>query len=158
MTRQLLALTLWQPWAWAIAHAGKTVENRTWQPPRSVIGSHLAIHAGKTLDRDAIEDLELDGHAVPPLLERGAIVAVARVVGWVRCEALLHRTAESFAGVTRARAELAVQSPWWAGPVGWVLDDVVAIAPIAIGGAQGLWPVPGTVADAVRDRWREARR
>lgn len=26
-----LALSVRQPWAWAIIHAGKDIENRTWQ-------------------------------------------------------------------------------------------------------------------------------
>lgn len=46
------ALTLWAPWAWAITHLGKTVENRpnssTWRNGggRKLIGSWLLIHAG----------------------------------------------------------------------------------------------------------------
>lgn len=153
----LLALTLHQPWAWAIAHAGKPIENRTWKPPRGVIGSFIAIHAGKTIDREAIEDLQFDGHPVPLLFDVGAIVAVARVAGWVRCTALLHRTPEDFGGITRARAELAVKSVWWAGPIGWVLDEVTAIEPVKILGAQGLWTVPPEVAHVVRVRWKEAQ-
>lgn len=170
-SRALLALTLHQPWAWAVARAGKPVENRTWPPPRGVIGSHIAIHAGKTLDREAIEDLAFDGYTVPERLDRGAIVAVARVIGWVRCTTDLHvtyraslprelrnRTPEAFSGVTRDRAQLVVQSPWWAGPIGWVLEDVTAIEAVGCLGRQGLWTVPPDVADEVRRRWREARR
>ncbi|MEV4212644.1 DUF4326 domain-containing protein [Micromonospora sp. NPDC049662] len=41
------ALTVQQPWAWAIAYAGKRVENRTWAPPEAAIGHLLAIHAGQ---------------------------------------------------------------------------------------------------------------
>jgi hypothetical protein len=47
------ALTLWQPWSWAIAHAGKRIENRTWRPLGCVINQQIAIHAGKQLDLDA---------------------------------------------------------------------------------------------------------
>ena len=46
-------LTLHQPWAWAIAHAGKNVENRTWAPPAYMIGERIAIHAGKRFDEEA---------------------------------------------------------------------------------------------------------
>ncbi|WP_034340294.1 hypothetical protein [Deinococcus misasensis] len=39
-------LTLQHPWVWAIFHAGKDVENRTWAP--STKGGHwLLIHGGK---------------------------------------------------------------------------------------------------------------
>lgn len=43
------ALTVRQPWAWAILHGGKDVENRI----RNLAGSYrgpVAIHAGKTID------------------------------------------------------------------------------------------------------------
>jgi hypothetical protein len=43
------SLTVRQPWAWAILHGGKNIENRT----RNIAGSYrgpVAIHAGKALD------------------------------------------------------------------------------------------------------------
>jgi hypothetical protein len=49
------ALTVRQPWAWAIIHGGKDVENRT----RNIAGSYrgpVAIHAGLTMDAAAIVD------------------------------------------------------------------------------------------------------
>jgi hypothetical protein len=59
------ALTVRQPWAWAIVHGGKDVENRS----RNIAGGYrgpLAIHAGKTLDVAAFED---------PLIEAATIDA-----------------------------------------------------------------------------------
>lgn len=47
------ALTVRQPWAWAIVHAGKDVENRTWRPPPAIIGQRIIIHAGKEIDQTA---------------------------------------------------------------------------------------------------------
>ncbi|MFJ4173361.1 hypothetical protein [Microbacterium sp. NPDC089696] len=47
-------LTVRQPWAWAIIHGGKDVENR----PRNIAGSYrgpVAIHAGLTYDKDSHE-------------------------------------------------------------------------------------------------------
>jgi len=152
--RELRALTLIQPWAWAIAHAGKTVENRTWRPPRSMLGNYLAIHAGKTrVDAAAVEDLREVASDVPLLFDLGAIVCVARLVGWVRDPLAVEGSA--FAGITKARADLVVKSIWWSGPVGWVLDEVVAIEPVPILGAQGLWTVPPAVADVVWERLTE---
>ena len=47
MSRELLALTVLQPFASAIARFGKDVENRTWLPgARLPVGGWLAIHAG----------------------------------------------------------------------------------------------------------------
>ena len=38
------ALTLRHPWAWAIVHCGKDVENRTWKPVGLEKGDFLALH------------------------------------------------------------------------------------------------------------------
>lgn len=43
-----VALSIRQPWAWLIIHAGKDIENRTW--PSRVRGRVL-IHAGKRMTR-----------------------------------------------------------------------------------------------------------
>lgn len=40
-------LTLWQPWAWAIAWKGKRVENRPWHPWRGV--THLQAHVSAAI-------------------------------------------------------------------------------------------------------------
>jgi hypothetical protein len=48
---ELRVLTVRQPWAWAIIHGGKDVENRA----TNIVGGYrgpLAIHAGLDFDRD----------------------------------------------------------------------------------------------------------
>ena len=50
--RPLRALTIWQPWAAAIATGRKNVENRIW--PTRYRGT-VAIHAGRTLDKSALD-------------------------------------------------------------------------------------------------------
>lgn len=47
---ELRGLTLWQPWAAAITHGGKRIENRPWAPWRSIIGREIAIHAAAKTD------------------------------------------------------------------------------------------------------------
>lgn len=126
------ALTLKQPWAWAVARAGKDVENRTWKPPASIIGQRIAIHAGKTWDRDG--DLALChlvegfGHPGPADLTYGAIVAVATVKG--------------FMGPELGAARWILH--WFNGaPYAWLLADVITLPePIPCKGNQGLWTVP----------------
>ncbi len=50
------ALTLTPEWAWAVCRLGKRVENRTWAPPASAIGTTIALHAGsKRPDWPAVE-------------------------------------------------------------------------------------------------------
>ena len=121
----MYALTLWQPWAWAIARAGKDVENRTWPPPKWLIGQRLAIHAGKGWDESW--NFWADHDENDPLYECGAgIVAVVTVVGVITMGA----------------------RPWFdgTGPYGWVLADVVPVdPPIPCRGRQGLWQLPPEV-------------
>lgn len=125
------AITLHQPHAYAIAHAGKDIENRTWKPPASVIGCRIAIHAGKVLDRDGLDDLWDRGiRPTKDELVRGAIVAICTLTGYVR---------ES-------------ESPWFTGPIGWTLEDVVAIEPVPCRGSQGLWTLPPDIKKLVTAR------
>src|SRR5262245_59918085 len=106
------ALSIRQPWCWAILHAGKDVENRNW---RTIFRGRFAIHAAKGMTRDEYQNgvayitqafirnairhpvtriREHDGlrvkvsagQLVLPELEeivRGAIIGVAEVVGCV---------------------------------------------------------------------------
>ena len=126
------ALTLWQPMAWAISDYTKRIENRPWKPWASVVGKRIAIHAGKRYHREHAEQIEaVFGIKVPPKSELplGAIVATA-VVGVVHDE----------------RSMVAVDDPWYSGPFGWALEDVVKLRePIIINGAQGLWRLPSDI-------------
>lgn len=82
------ALTVKQPWAWAIIHAGKDVENRT----RAT--SHrgpMAIHASKNCplayyETAAAEIERIAGKRPPPLeeLPRGCVVGTVELVDCVR--------------------------------------------------------------------------
>lgn len=135
------ALTLKQPWAWAVAHAGKDVENRSWKPPQSIIGQRIAIHAGLARERGALRDIGLDID-VPLFLDQGAFVAVATVAGWVTGEGqfCIARGVDTFLPIASSR------SPWFFGTYGWMLTDVVALTePIECKGQQGLWNVPPEV-------------
>jgi hypothetical protein len=48
------ALSIKQPWVWLIVNGHKDVENRNW-PTR--FRGRLLVHAGKKVDRGALEDL-----------------------------------------------------------------------------------------------------
>ena len=80
----MLALTVRQPWAWAIIHAGKDVENRSW--PTEYRGP-LAIHAATKLWRGGgVQIRVLAGLNVPAddELIRGAVIGIVDVVGCIR--------------------------------------------------------------------------
>ena len=49
------ALSVRQPWAWAIIYAGKDVENRTW-PTR--YRGFVIVHASQRVDDVSSEDIE----------------------------------------------------------------------------------------------------
>jgi len=68
-----------QPWAWAIAHAGKDIENRTqlWS-----YRGPLAIHAGNRMSPRGFDDPRIRAAmgTEPPELLTGAILAVCDLV------------------------------------------------------------------------------
>lgn len=79
---KLRALTVQQPFAWAILHGGKDVENRSWN---TNYRGWVLIHAGKTLDEQAaIAELENDGGPDPrDTISMDAWMARGAVIGAV---------------------------------------------------------------------------
>lgn len=132
MKRQIRGLTLIRPWGDAIAHMGKDIENRTWNcylDPSDLI----AIHNGKSWDKDAKEFIELAteqeySNLTKNLVPDSQIIAVAKFLGNV---------ADS-------------ESPWFVGPVGWEFGKVVPIDPVPCKGKLGLWNLPDDVLAQVR--------
>ncbi|HEY3958686.1 MAG TPA: ASCH domain-containing protein [Streptosporangiaceae bacterium] len=131
----MYALTIWQPWADAIARGTKDVENRPWPAPRAAIGQDIAIHAGLRSDPAASppRGLTLPTWYDPPghALVRGAIVAVAHLSG-------CHHHSQC----------TPLCSPWADGPWHWQLARRHALAtPVPVRGARRLWKLqPATTA------------
>lgn len=104
-----IALSVRQPWAWAIIHAGKDIENRSWQAVNRGLDrrGRVAIHAAKGMTRDeydhAAEFMASRGVTCPPArdLARGGIIGSVEVVDVVTDST----------------------SPWFFGPRGLVLRD-----------------------------------
>lgn len=87
----LPAISVMQPWPYAIFHLGKDFENRSWRLPPQYVGVPVLIHAGKKVDKPGLEYLELEmGFAIPDNLPLGGIVGFA--VFTVQCGR--HRTSE----------------------------------------------------------------
>lgn len=75
-------LTVRQPWAWAIIHAGKNVENRVWSTD---FRGRLLIHAARRPDRRGAGALESAGIIVPAEeLAGGVIVGSVYVADCIR--------------------------------------------------------------------------
>ncbi len=136
-----LALSVRQPWAWAIIHAGKDIENRSWNGanPGLKFRGTVCIHASTGMTRDEFDDAieSIDGAAtnvdrLPQAREmvRGAIIGVVDVVDVVRKSS----------------------SPWWCGPVGLVLANPRAIEPIPSKGQLGFfkWQRHGEIAQPMK--------
>lgn len=115
------AISIRQPWAWAILHVGKDIENRTWRTPYR---GPVLIHAAKGMTReeylDAAQMIDMVGLDKTPSLEdllRGGIVGEARIVDCVATH----------------------DSPWFFGPYGFVLADVKPLPFRPVRGALGFF-------------------
>lgn len=153
----LRALTLIRPWSAAIAEGKKPVENRTWTPPANLVGTYLAIHGGQKYE-DQLDwpDGWTPGQAPP------GIVAVVRLGGVLdirtrQRRVMLPQVGPKLTDEQHAKLVDLDDDPWFVGPVGWYLIDVVAIEPVDCKGAQKLWEVPMVAANEVRRKWKEAR-
>lgn len=130
-------LSIRQPWAWAILHAGKRIENRSWASCH--YRGPLLIHAAKGCTKDEYEDawdaiFDASGLVVPPLvgLHRGGIVGACRVVDVVRSEE----------DADRVVCEHPPQGLWFCGPLGIVLADVRPLPFVPFKGSLGFFDVP----------------
>lgn len=126
------ALSIQQPWAYAILYLGKRVENRTWH---SDFRGPIYIHAGLRVDRDSFDDLEDMIRKLPeprPKAHLGALLGTATVTDCVRVEEVPPE-----------------QQSWANGPWCFILDDVKPLPkPIAYKGALGFFEVSHTGGDA----------
>ena len=131
------AISLWQPWASAIALGYKAIETRGW--PTRHRGA-IAIHAAKRWTRDErdmakmlAEDHGLDGLLNPP---RGCIVAIADLVSVRPTEHLVDQ-------ITKRELML---GNYVHGRFGWMLENVRPLKqPVPFRGMQGLFEVPDEV-------------
>ena len=125
----MLALSIRQPWAWLILHAGKDIENRSW--PTKFRGRVL-VHASKGMTRDEWESAWTFAHgsgASPKAvaagltrdnIERGGIVGSVEIVDCVTASA----------------------SRWFMGDYGFVLRNPEPLPFRPFRGALGFFDVP----------------
>lgn len=126
-----LALSIKQPWAWAIINAGKDIENRSW--PTKQRGP-ICIHAAKGMTNrewDAAMDFIDQAFPVPLAsqmgrrrsaagsldAQRGGIVGTAEIIGCVEGS----------------------PSPWFQGRYGFVLRNVQPVEFIPVKGMLGFF-------------------
>lgn len=131
MTESMKALSIMQPWAWLIVNGHKDIENRDWRCHRR---GRVLIHAGKKVDRDAMQDLRAGRHPVtgeplrldlPEAFEAGGIVGEATIAGCVEQSS----------------------SPWFVGRFGILMRDARPLPFQPCKGALGFF-VPALTAEA----------
>lgn len=123
------AISVRQPWAWAIIYAGKDIENRAWRPanPAMRFRGPVCIHAAKGMTRDEYETardfMSSIGVTCPPpaALPRSGIIGAACVDDIVT---------ES-------------DSPWFFGPKGLRLTGAVPLDFTPAIGALGFFEWQG---------------
>ncbi len=164
------AISIRQPWAFAICYFGKRVENRDWDlrggniaQARRLVGADILVHASKGCTGDEWDDAcEFMAsfphpHTGPKgetikTITRGAIVGTARLVDVVHTLSQGCRLSVRGEGIIcqlcgetrRASSGCPKADPWAIpGTVGLILDDVRPLAtPVPFKGALGFFEVP----------------
>lgn len=141
----MLAISVRQPWAWAILHAGKTIENRSWAPTyRGLLLLHVSKNRRAKSDlRALIEALFAkspeEGKRAMGKFEK---VPLGAVVGFCYLDEVL-----------AIREELSHDELRWAAPAPsyyWRLSAPRALTrPIACNGRLGLWTPPAEAVASV---------
>lgn len=131
-----LAISVRQPWAWAIVYAGKPVENRKWKKgnPGLKFRGECCVHASKGMTRaeyeDASEFMATLGVTCPDPADllRGGIIGVTTIADIV--------------------TEL--DSQWFFGPKGLLLRDTRPVEFISSVGALGFFEWKPATADSIK--------
>jgi hypothetical protein len=124
------ALTIKQPWVYAIFREGKDIENRTWQ---TSYRGWLAIHSAGQPRRGAMYPGRL---LVPDLstLDYSAVCGVVRLVDIV----------------AKSRSKWFYQPDDGSTNFGWVLADPIPFdRPIKCKGKLNLWNLPEDIAEEI---------
>ena len=137
----MFAITVRQPYAWAIIEAGKDIENRDW--PTNIRGP-VAIHAAKGM---TATEYDSEGNFIAGIifsklstidripksddLVKGAIIGVVDIVDCLPDSA----------------------SPWFVGNYGFVLKNPRKLeVPIPCNGKLSFWTVPQEIEQALIDQ------
>jgi ASCH domain len=128
------AITVRQPWAWAIINAGKDIENRTWN---THFRGRVAIHAAVGMTREEYENgceyiKSINRRIKIPAYEdlaRGAMIGTVEILDCVRGS----------------------NSLWFEGEYGFVLARPKKLPePIPCKGALSFWKVPQNIGSRIK--------
>lgn len=138
---KLKALSVRQPWAWCIFHAGKDVENRSFHYKYR---GPCFIHSPTNFDHDGYEYLKAHGIRVPSRAHFLKADLFGRMVGVVQIKCTLPKVYDEPCPVNF----------WFTGPYGLFLDreKIEFEYPFKFRGQRGLYQIDmGLVAAKLRD-------
>lgn len=122
---EIKTLSIKQPWAWAIIHAGKDIENRTW---RTSFRGKVLIHASNSFDEKAYDHLYANK-------EKYGIKLMPTKEYMIKNSGGLYGLVE----ITAIRR--GVQSVWKdKNSFGWILKNPIALKFVEAKGQLGLFP------------------
>lgn len=122
--KTMKALSIKQPWAWAIANGLKTIETRKWCPDHR---GDILIVASLKPDKLLLEWLvEQRGEGILEEVEYGKAIAIAELVD---CRAM------------EMRDEAAAMCVCYPGAFSWFLENVRKIKPFPVKGRLGIYEV-----------------
>lgn len=137
----LRCISLWQPWASAIALGLKQYETRSWQTPYR---GWVAIHAAKRWGLDERAAWRMLGDKAPVPVPLGVVVALA-------CLKHCWRTEDVLPQISIAEYQWGDYGP---GRYAWQLEDIHPLAtPLPLKGRQGMWWL---TPDEAAEVWRRA--
>ncbi|MBP8303913.1 MAG: ASCH domain-containing protein [Phycisphaerae bacterium] len=126
------ALTIRQPWAWAIIFGGKNIENRSW---RTRYRGPVLIHAGAAYD----PEVSMPRGVRAPVRDK---LQFSALIGVVELTDVVEKS----------------RSPWFQGEYGFVLAKPRPLKPpIRCSGRLGLWTPSAGQIRAVRARLKTRR-
>ena len=131
----LRALSVRQPWAWAILHGGKDIENRTWATRHRGL---FVVHAGQQLDHAGYRWLQVNFPHLrvptPAELVRSALLGVVELTDCFGPE----------------DAHPMKASPWYMGSSGFVLTNPRSFdRPIPTPGKLGFFKLSETARESL---------
>lgn len=110
------ALSIRQPWAWAIVQGLKDIENRTWN---TKYRGPFLVHASKKLDPRGIQIMRSNGLRLPETFETGGFVGMSTLIS----------------------THSAHPSHWFEGPFGFYLAKSKTLQFVPFKGRLGLFDV-----------------
>lgn len=133
----MMALSIQQPYAFAIVHGFKPIENRKWL---TNFRGEFLVHAGKRELRDDVETV---------------VATIAKQAGRSREEVAAFYERQRHLGAIVGSAVMIdcvrySDSEWFYGPFGFVLAAARAFEPVACRGQLGFFAAPEGVLQKVR--------